>query len=121
MLIDDVPQLTEWMTLPSAAEVLGVTKQTVHNMVSTGKLKSVHTLSAGKKRPLYVVRRSEIEQVFATRKRAVETLLEQQAEREAALLPKDRQAPAEPNPESVEKVSQWKDKLTEAVEFSDEQ
>ena len=61
MLVNNVPILEEWVTLPTAAQMLGVTKQTVHNMVAAGKFPSVHTISGTGKRNIYVVRRAEVD------------------------------------------------------------
>ena len=94
MVSDDVPILWEWMTLPTAATMLGVSKQTVHNMVAAGRFESVHTLSGPSKRNIYVVRRAEVERMLAEREQA---FLERAA-RAAAASNADRASGASQNP-----------------------
>lgn len=70
-VLDGVPPLEDWITLPAAAVLLGVTKQGVHGMAAAGKFATIHTVSqtAGveRQRSLYVVRRSEVERMIAER------------------------------------------------------
>jgi excisionase family DNA binding protein len=56
-LASDTPRLADWITLPEAAELLGVSKQYVHKLVRNGRLNTLRSLGS---RPIYIVREAEI-------------------------------------------------------------
>lgn len=100
MLVNNVPILEEWVTLPTAAQMLGVTKQTVHNMVAAGKFPSVHTISGTGKRNIYVVRRAEVFDVRAARQQATDEIIE------GAAIPIPGESPAEKAKKNAEEARQ---------------
>lgn len=48
------------MTPTEAADLLGVSRQTVNQLIQTGKFKSLHVIGPGS-RPQYVLSRGEVE------------------------------------------------------------
>ena len=79
---DDAPVLVEWVTVSEAAQLMGLTRQMVHRMAQAGYFRSLHRLGAeDDRRPIYVLRRSEVLAEAARRSDGVARL----ADRAAAL------------------------------------
>jgi excisionase family DNA binding protein len=53
-----VPVLEGWLTALQAAEVLGISRQSVARMMNEGTFKTLHAVGD---RPLYVIHRDEVE------------------------------------------------------------
>lgn len=56
-LYEDAPVLEGWITLTDAAELLGISKQAVHKMVTSHKITTLHKIG---RKPLYIMREAEI-------------------------------------------------------------
>lgn len=69
-LDSEAPRLNDWITLPEAAEVLGISKQAVHKMASAGDIKTIHLIG---NRPVYVVAEAEIRALATRRAEIAET------------------------------------------------
>lgn len=63
----DAPRLAGWVTPTEAAEALGVSRQTVNQMIQGGEFETLHVIGPDT-RPQYVVRRDEVERIKATRR-----------------------------------------------------
>lgn len=61
---EEAPQLSQWVTASDVAAELGTSRQVVNKMIQRGDFKSLHLLG---KRPIYVVKRSELEKVKEAR------------------------------------------------------
>jgi hypothetical protein len=62
----DVPELDGWLSLPVAAQKLGVSRQRVFQMIQEDRIKSVRQIPGVGDRPAaYVVRLAEIDQLVA--------------------------------------------------------
>lgn len=61
---DEAPTLSQWVTATDVAAELGTSRQVVNKMIKRGDFKSLHLLG---KRPIYVVKRSELDKVMAAR------------------------------------------------------
>ena len=68
----EIPTLRDWMTATSAAKRLGITRQRVNKMILKDGFKSVHKLEDSR---LYLVSRSEVEDMVKARAEAAEQLL----------------------------------------------
>lgn len=60
----ELPVLEGWITLPEAAEELGMTRARMYQLVQEFKITTAHRLGG---RPIYIVRVPEIEQIKAGR------------------------------------------------------
>jgi Helix-turn-helix domain len=61
-----VPELDGWLSVPVAAQELGVSRQRVFQMIQEGRIKSVRQIPGVGERPAaYVVRKAEIDQLVA--------------------------------------------------------
>ena len=61
------PRLKGWMTATEIAIELGVSRQTVNQMLWDGEFKTLHRVGPDSARPMYVVKTSEFEKIKATR------------------------------------------------------
>lgn len=61
----DVPRLGGWVTSEEAASILGCTKQMVHRLIRSNKLKS--TRRVGDAKPVYVISEVEVYGLKAAR------------------------------------------------------
>ncbi|WP_425475631.1 helix-turn-helix domain-containing protein [Nocardioides tweenelious] len=57
---DEAPRLAEWLTATEVADLFGVSRQTVNQMIASGEFQSLHVIGP-RSRPQYLVRRSEAE------------------------------------------------------------
>lgn len=57
----EVPYLEDWITPGLAAKKLGMTKQSVHNLMLNGRFPSLRRIAADGSRPYYVLSAREIE------------------------------------------------------------
>lgn len=62
--MSELPVLEGWITLPEAAEELGMTRARMYQLVQEFKITTAHRLGG---RPIYIVRVPEIEQIKAGR------------------------------------------------------
>jgi hypothetical protein len=76
----DVPVLAGWIALPEAGRRLGISREGIHKMVRSGRLKTVHRLDG--ERAVYVVKVTEIDALLAVRQAAADA--EADSERAAA-------------------------------------
>lgn len=62
-------ELREWLTVSQAARVLGVSRQAVNYGIARGQFRTLRVIGErlDGERPLYVIRRSEVEQVARRR------------------------------------------------------
>jgi hypothetical protein len=67
MALAEADFLEDWVSLPKAASLLGVTKQSVHYMITRDRFKTLHIIEGDGPRPLYVVRRSEVAEILSKR------------------------------------------------------
>lgn len=63
----DAPRLSEWLTATEAAEMLGIARQSLNDMINKGEFRSLHLLGPAT-RPQYVIRRDEVERMRTTRR-----------------------------------------------------
>lgn len=68
---DQAPRLTEWMTCTEIATAFDVSRQTINRMVTDGEFKTLRLLG---ERPIYVIRRSEVEKMVTARAAAGEPI-----------------------------------------------
>lgn len=61
---DSIPVLQHWVSLPDAADELGLRRQRVHQMAGEGVFKTLHKISKTG-RPIAVIKRSELEKIKA--------------------------------------------------------
>lgn len=61
----DVPRMAGWVTSEEAAAILGVTKQMVHRLIRSNKLKSTRRL--GDAKPVYAISEVEVYGLKAAR------------------------------------------------------
>jgi excisionase family DNA binding protein len=66
MTPDDAPRLSGWLTPTEVAELLGVSRQTVNQMIRNGDFDSLHLLGPTS-RPQYVVADYEVAKTKANR------------------------------------------------------
>jgi predicted site-specific integrase-resolvase len=64
---ENAPRLLEWMNASEVAETLGVSRQSVHEMIRAGEFKTLHVSGLPSQRPAYYVKRVEVEQIKSTR------------------------------------------------------
>lgn len=55
------PVLQDWVTCSQAADILGISRQSVNRMIVDREFETTHLLGLGE-RPIYVVKTSEVEQ-----------------------------------------------------------
>lgn len=60
------PRLVEWVTATEAAEIFGVSRQTVNQMIRAGEFESLHVLGPPNK-VQYVLARKEVERIRKNR------------------------------------------------------
>lgn len=65
----DVPQLEGWVSLREAAEILGISRQQVHNRAKSGAFKTLRKLSDASK-AMFVIQRKEVEEIAANEQTA---------------------------------------------------
>lgn len=61
---EEAPDLTEWITCTQAADILGITRQSVNRMVNAGEFKTLHRLG---ERPIFVLKKGEVDKMSTTR------------------------------------------------------
>lgn len=64
---DNAPRLETWMFPTEIAQELGISRQTVNQMIHAGEFKSLHLAGGSEKKPQFAVRRSEVEKIAETR------------------------------------------------------
>lgn len=76
----DVPPLREWVTATQIADFLDISRQSVNRMLQTGKFKTLHAI--GERRPIFVVKRVEMESFKEERAAKIEAREAKRAEKE---------------------------------------
>lgn len=69
MTPETAPRLETWVTVTQAAEILGLSRQTVNHMVHDGVFESLH-LFGSPTRPQHVLDRYEVEELATSRESA---------------------------------------------------
>ncbi len=83
----DVAPLEKWITMPQAAAILGLTKQSVYRLVfETGEIEHVRRIGDGK-HVVYVLYSPEIEAVGVARRQAEELAARLEDKRERIMTP----------------------------------
>jgi predicted DNA-binding protein (UPF0251 family) len=54
---EEAPALAGWVTCTQAAEMLGITRQSVNKAVNAGEFKTLHRLG---ERPIFVIKTNEV-------------------------------------------------------------
>lgn len=67
--VADVPLLPGWILVAEAADILGLSKQTVHTLIRLGKFKTLHRLGSSPDKSIYVIRAAEV-RALATERNA---------------------------------------------------
>lgn len=63
---DDAPRLTGWLTATEIADLFGVSRQTINQMVKSGEFASLHVIGPAT-RPQYLASREEVEKLQSER------------------------------------------------------
>lgn len=65
----NIPHLEDWYLVAEAAELLGVSKQTIHNMIhgDEPRLTKVRRLGPPDNKPIYLVSKFQIDQILTER------------------------------------------------------
>jgi excisionase family DNA binding protein len=67
--MEELPELEGWLTLPEAASDLQISRQRFYQMVQEGKITTCRRLG---RRPIYIVREQEIQELLADKIAATE-------------------------------------------------
>lgn len=65
MTPENAPELKGWVTASQAAELLGISRQSVNRMINRGEFTTLHALG---ERPVYLISRTEVQKKIGTRK-----------------------------------------------------
>lgn len=65
---DNAPRLTQWMNASEIAEALGISRQTVNQMIHDGEFKSLHLSGIEGRKGQYFAKRTEVEKMKEQRK-----------------------------------------------------
>lgn len=68
--VADVPLLPDWILVTEAADMLGLSKQAVHGLIRTDKFESLHRLGQNADKPIYILKRKEVETMVTERSRS---------------------------------------------------
>lgn len=63
----NAPRLAQWMNASEIAEALGISRQTVNQMIRGGDFKSLHLSGLEGRKGQYMVKRSEVEKMKGSR------------------------------------------------------
>lgn len=63
----NVPALKDWVSLPEAGEMLGLSRQRAYGWAAEGRFKTLRKISSGGGRPLFVVKQAEVEKLAKKR------------------------------------------------------
>lgn len=61
---EDVPVVEEYVSLPDAADEMGLSRKRVHQMAGEGKFKTLRKLSK-EGRPTFMIKRTELAEIIA--------------------------------------------------------
>lgn len=64
---EDAPRLDEWMNATEIAIALGISRQTVSQMIHSGDFKTLHRSGSSKTKPNYMAKTSEVQALKESR------------------------------------------------------